>query len=114
MTNLNQKIIKPKLGLLNLAKELGNVSQVCKVMGYSRDSFYRFQELYETGGQDALMDMCRKKPCPKNRVSEMTETAVVNMALENPAWGQLRVSEALKAKGILVSAGGVRSIADPL
>jgi len=36
-----QKIIRAKVGLLELAKQLGNVSQACKMMGYSRDSFYR-------------------------------------------------------------------------
>lgn len=45
MTNLEKKIIKPKLGLLELAKQLGNVSEACKTLGYSRDTFYRYRDL---------------------------------------------------------------------
>ena len=106
----DEKLIKNKLGLIKLAEQLGNVSQACKVMGYSRDTFYRFKELYDKGGELALREISRKKPIPKNRVEEHIEQAVVELAIEKPAYGQVRVANELTQRGLFVSPTGVRSV----
>ena len=108
--NTEAKLIKTKLGLLELAKHLGNVSKACKIFGYSRDSFYRFKELYEEGGELALAEVCRMKPNVKNRMDPVIETAIVELAIENPALGQVRVSNDLKKIGHIVSLAGVRCV----
>ena len=110
MSSISKKIVKPKLGLLELAKVLGNVSQACKCMGYSRDTFYRYQKLYEQGGEEALQELSRKKPILKNRVPAHIEDAVVDIALKNPALGQHSATNELRQKGIVISPTGVRSI----
>ena len=110
MLNNNERIIKHKVGLLNLAEELGNVSQACKVMGLSRDTFYRYKAAVEEGGVDALLDQPRSKPNIKNRTDEATEAAVCDYAIDFPAHGQVRASNELRKRGVFISPSGVRCV----
>ncbi len=110
MSVVSQSIIKHKLGLLNLAEELENVSQACRLMGVSRDTFYRVKEAKETGGLEALLHKDRRAPNLKNRVDEAIEKAVVEFAFENPAAGQHRVANELRKQNLFISSGGVRSV----
>jgi transposase InsO family protein len=110
MLHTNNPIIKHKAGLLNLAEELGNVSKACKIMGFSRDTFYRYQELAQEGGVDALISRSKRTPNLKNRIDPAIEKAVLDYAVEQPAHGQHRTSNELRKTGIFVSGSGVRSI----
>jgi len=105
-----QKIIKTKVGVLALAKQRGNVSQACTIMGYSRDSFYRFKERYERNGEEGLKEISRRKPNLRNRMAPELEEAVVAIATVEPAWGQLRVANEFAKQGKTVSPAGVRVV----
>ena len=104
------KLIQPKMGLLKLEEKLGNVSEACKVLGYSRDTFYRFQKLYEEGGELALKEISRSKPLLKNRIEKEIEDVVVAYAVEQPAYGQQRASNELRKKGTIVAPSTIRCI----
>ena len=92
MLNTNEKIIKHKVGLLNLAEEPGNVSKACQMMGMSRDTFYRYKSALGDGGVEALFERRCRKPNLANRVDQAVEDAVVKNSTDFPAYGQARTS----------------------
>jgi len=104
------KLIKSKLSLIELGSYLGNVSQGCRTMGYSRDTFYRVKKRYEEGGIEALKEISRRKPNLRNRVAEEIEKAVVALATEYPAFGQVRIAAKLMEQGMKLSPAGVRCV----
>lgn len=106
----DEKIIRNKVGVLELARQLGSVSQACRIMGFSRDSFYRFKDLYEKGGEAALIEMSRRVPNPKNRIAETIERRILELTVEQPAWGHTRMANELAKEGIRVSPTGVRGV----
>ena len=108
MLHTTENVIRHKIGLLNLAEELDNVSKACKIMGVSRDTFYRYKEAVEDGGVEALIEESRRKPNPKNRIDQQVEQAILDYALEQPAHGQVRASNELRKRGVFVSPTGVR------
>ena len=110
MEHVNARIIRNKLGLLNLAQELGNVAKACKIMGLSRDTFYRYHAAVEGGGIEALVEKDRRRPNHRNRVDEATEAAVVAFAVDSPAHGQVRASNELRKQGVFISPTGVRCV----
>ena len=105
-----EKLVKRKLSIIELADFLKNVSQACRINGVSRQHFYDIKKAYDDHGVEGLKEKSRRKPCIKNRVAPETEDAVMNMSLEYPAYGQARAANELRKKGVLVSSGGARSI----
>lgn len=105
------KAARRKLSLLDLARDLDNVSRACRVMGYSRQQFYEIRPNFQTYGSQGLVDGLpgTRGPHP-NRVAAEIETCILDHAVEHPSHGATRVEQALRLKGIHVSSGDARGV----
>ena len=105
-----QYIIGRKVNIVELGQTLGNISEACRKLGVSRQHYYDIRKAIEEEGLAGLLDKSRSMPRLGNRVAPEIEQRVLAYALESPTHGQVRVANELKKQGIIVSAGGVRSI----
>ena len=105
-----QYIISRKLGLLELAQTLGNITDACRKLGVSRQHYYDIKEVIEEEGLEGLLEKSRRAPRIGNRVAPEIEQMVLDYSLEYPTHGQVRVANQLRMKGVQISAGGIRSI----
>ena len=103
--------IKCRLLLLQLAEELGSVSQACHIMGYDRGALYYLRRAFEAGGFAALAE---KKSSPRGPyqtpLAAEVELQVLALCLEQPTWSGQRIADELRLKGVGVSPTGVRKI----
>ncbi len=105
-----QYIINRKLSILELGSTLGNISEACRRLGVSRQHFYDIKQTIDEEGLEGLLEKSRRAPRIGNRVPIEIEQKVLDYALQYPTHGQFRASNELKLQGVMVSAGGVRSI----
>jgi transposase InsO family protein len=105
-----QYIINRKLNILELGEVLGNISEACRTLGISRQHYYDIRTAIEEEGLQGLLEKSRRAPRPGNRVASHIEQAILDYSLELPTHGHVRVANELNRKGIIISAGGVRSV----
>jgi transposase InsO family protein len=105
-----QYIINRKLNILELGKTLGNISEACRRLGVSRQHYYDIKEAIQEEGIEGLLEKSRKSARIGNRVPPEIEQKVLDYSLHYPTQGQTRTANELKKQGIVISAGGVRSI----
>jgi hypothetical protein len=103
--------IQKKLGVLELAEKLQNVSEASRLSGVSRDTIYRHRKLIKEGGVQALKRQVRADHIHQNRTDQEVTSTVIEFSLDNPHLGQAQVSNQLKKYyQIELSASGVRYV----
>jgi hypothetical protein len=108
--NAEDKLIRQRLSVLELAQTLGNVSEACRQRGVSRTQFYEYKRRFQTHGLEGLKDLPPiHHSHPFTTPPEIAER-ILAMSLDNPGWGCVRLSDQLKLEGISVSSPTIQNI----
>jgi transposase len=105
-----QKLIKARIGLLQLAQELGNIKAACQRAGISRSHFYEIKEAYEKHGAEGLEPRERRRPKMPNQTPPELEKQILDMTAQFPTYSYIRIADQLRLVGIGVSAPAVRGV----
>jgi transposase len=106
----NEKVARRKLSMLELAQELRSVSEACRIMGYSRSQFYEIKRAFQTGGLEALLDRSPIPGSTPHKIPNELEKEIIELSIEHPAWGQMRIADEMALKEKVVSATTVRNV----
>lgn len=108
--NAEDKVALHKLSVLELAQSLGNVSQACRQRGVSRTQFYEYKRRFQTHGLEGLKDLPPiHKSHPMTTPPEVVKR-ILEVSLEHPGWGCVKLSSMLKLEDINVSSPTIQNI----
>lgn len=105
-----ERLLKHKMSLLQLAEQLQNIRKACKMMGVSRQHYYDIKARFEQEGIEGLKEKERKSPDMPNKTPNNTEKFIIDYSLKHPTYGKERVAVQLRFKGIIISHGAVERI----
>lgn len=107
-----EKIIKQKMSVLELAQVLGNVTDACRRRGVSRTQFYEWKRRFQTHGLEGLRDL---PPVVKNHPFQTppeTIEKIKELALKHPSKGCRYLEALLQAEGVSLSGVTIQKILD--
>lgn len=110
MTAAEKKLAQHRLGVLELAEALGNVSEACRQRKMGRSHFYEWKRRFQTHGLQGLVDLPPiHKTHPQTTPPEVVEH-ILALSLKHPMWGCIRLSDQLKLQGVSVSSPVIQNI----
>ena len=105
-----EKIARHRLGVLQLAENLGCVSEACRRSGMDRTIFYAWKKRFEEQGLEGLKDLPPIHHSHPFTTSQEDIAKILSAAEQYPGWGCTKISDYLKLEGCSVSSPVVQKI----